>query len=325
MIFPLDVNKAVMNTRKIAGENKVHAVILVTVLGAGILFFALDYILGAIFNFGIGVTIVVWLLVVAIVSVFVFRFVLFDENLKRKEYEGGESDSFAKYMWLRKDIHNSVTAGKEKVMVYEYVNGSSMCVLEFRFGSNDNKKAASTSQLYEQLIKIASLQGLESRVIDSPEDFRSSKEFKAQIASINTIKDPKAARNVMLINNAIIDTSIRECNVDVIYFMMRTRSNHQRADLEVAIRRIFKLVRMNTGAFRSIHFLNPDELMEFYREFYTIAAIDLSMMRTIELADTVTDEFDTIVRLLQVKTASGKVFRSDNDILQLKERQVGIK
>ena len=72
MIFPLDVNKAVMNTRKIAGENKVHAVILVTVLGAGILFFALDYILGAIFNFGIGVTIVVWLLVVAIVSVFVF-------------------------------------------------------------------------------------------------------------------------------------------------------------------------------------------------------------------------------------------------------------
>ena len=81
-------------------------------------------------------------------------------------------------------------------------------------------------------------------------------------------------------------------------------------------------MRGEISAFRSIKFLNPKELMEFYREFYKIAAIDLSMMRTMELAE-LNEEFDEIVQLLQVKTETDRVFNTrDLNLVTCVETQV---
>lgn len=323
MIFPQDVHKVITQSNKALGENnKIHIIVLVIVLGGIALFFVSDSLLRSLFGTGLGVTLLVDAVIIGFVGFLVFRFVIFDEDAKKKEYEGQESDSFAKYMWLRKDTHTSAALRGNDVTIFEYVNGSAMCVIEMRFGSNNDEKAYGTRNIYEKMIQIAADNKLESRIISSQENFRNSAEFKEQIAAINRITDSKAARNVTMINDAIIEQSVKLCNVDIIYFMLRTTSNHQRYDLEIALKRIFAVMHGNINAFRSIKFLNPEELMEFYREFYKIAAIDLSMMRTMELAE-LNEEFDEIVQLLQVKTETGRVFNTkDLNLVNCKETQI---
>lgn len=322
MIFPQDVHKVITQTNKIKGENEWRLYVLLTVIGGGFLFFIIDFLLGNLFGAGLGVTILVFLVIALAIGFLVFRFKIFDEDAKKKEYEGQESDSFAKYMWLRKDTHTSTALRGNDVTIFEYVNGSAMCVIEMRFGSNNDEKAYGTRTIYEKLIQIAADNKLESRVISSQENFRNSEEFKEQIAAINRITNAKSARNVTMINDAIIEQSVKLCNVDIIYFMLRTTSNHQRYDLEIALKRIFSVMHGNINAFRSIKFLNPEELMEFYREFYKIAAIDLSMMRTMELTE-LNEEFDEIVQLLQVKTETGRVFNTrDLNLVSCKETQI---
>lgn len=326
MIFPFDVNKTVADSGKVAGENKVQAVIVCFVLGSVFAFLGLSYLLGTLLGFGLGVTVAAYLAILLFVGVLLFRFVIFDEDVKKRELESAEGDSFGKYMWLRANMHTNTLVGEEKVTVYEYVNGSSMCIMELRFGSNDDEKAKRTRNLNEQMLQIATINGLESRIIDAPENFRNSKEFREHVVSINGIKDRDAARNVMLIDDAIMEESCRLCNVDVIYFMLRTTGNYQRADLEFALKKIFYLMKENVSAYRSVHFLEPNELMEFYREFYGIAAIDLSMMRTIELAQQVTDEFNGVVTVLRMQAQSGRIYESteqlvvgNNDVKNLSE------
>lgn len=322
MIFPLDVNRVVVDSKKVAGQNKVQAIMIAFILGGIALFFGTDYVLATFLGAGLAVTIIIDAFILLVIAVIVFRFSIFDEETKKKEYEGGESDSFAKYMWLRKDIHTDTKLGSSEVSVYEYVNGSAVCVMELRFGSNDDNKASYTEKLYEQLVHIAVENGLEFRFAIGPEDFRNSTEFKQHVESINEIENKDDARTVMMIDNAIIDESCATCNVDVVYFMMRTLTNYQRADLEIALRQIFALISNNLSAFRSISFLNPDQLMEFFRWFYNIAAIDLSMMKTIEMSEGTLDEFENIVSLLRVTAVSGKVYETNNEVLVLKEKQV---
>ena len=175
MIFPYDVNKVVTDSKKIAGQNKVQAIMIAFVLGSVGLFFVIDYVLGTLLGTGLGPTIVVFLIVAGMIGILIFRFVIFDEDQKKKEFEGAESDSFAKYMWLRKDIHKDTQLGDEKVSVFEYINGSAMCVLELRFGSNDDRRAADTTALYSKMMQIASDNDLESRIVIGPEDFRNSR------------------------------------------------------------------------------------------------------------------------------------------------------
>ena len=322
MIFPQDVHKTITQSNKIAGDNKVQAILLVSILGSIGLFIVTDMILSSVFGTGLGTTIVVVLIIMAIIGIFVFRFFIFNEDAVKKEYEGQESDSFAKYMWLRKDIHTSTALRGNNVTVFEYINGTAMCIIEMRFGSNTDEKAYGTRNIYEKMIQIATDNKLESRVISAQENFRNSEEFKEQIAAINRIKDHKSARNVTMINDAIIEQSVKLCNVDIIYFMLRTTNNHQRYDLEIALKKIFSVIHSEISAFRSIKFLNPKELMEFYREFYKIAAIDLSMMRTMELAE-LNEEFDEIVQLLQVKTETDRVFNArDLNLVNCVETQV---
>lgn len=312
MVFPFDVNKTVTDSNKVAGDNKVQGIITVFVLGSLASLFLINYILGTVMQLPFKVTILAFLFLFGVVGVLVFRFFIFDEDEKKKEFESAEGDSFARYLWLRSDNNNStkMNFGDEVINIFEFIDGSQTCVMELRFGSNDDVKAETTRWLNERMIAIANENGLESRIIDIPENFKNSKEFREHRAAINGIKDPKLAKNVMIIDEAIMEASARECNVDVVYFMMRTMSNYQRIDMEVAIKKIFRMMQQNVSAYRSIHFLNSQELMEFYREFYRIAAIDLSMMRTVELAQQLNDDYTDLVSVMYLKTKSGKIFET---------------
>ena len=166
MVFPFDVNKTVTDSNKVAGDSKVQGIITLFVLGSLAALFAINYILSTIMKLPFMATVVVYLILFITVGILVFRFCIFNEDEKKKEFESAEGDSFARYLWLRSDngTNTKIDVGNEKINIFEFVDGSQMCILELRFGSNDDNKAATTQWLNERMIAIANENGLESRV-----------------------------------------------------------------------------------------------------------------------------------------------------------------
>lgn len=324
MIFPQDVHKIIQNKNTIAGDNKVQLYIVLFVLGNVGGFFGLQVLFAYIAPEIPGtVAIIIQLIILAFVMTLVFRFAIFDENDKKKEHEGQQTDSFAKYMYLRKDLHNEVEVFENKVNVFEFVNGSAMCVIEFRFGGNDDKLAKGTEQLYEQMFKCIGEYFFESRCYVMPENFLTSKEYKTHIDSINQIEDIVARRTMMSVTDEIMKMSQMYSCTDSVYVVIRSTTNYQRADLENMLKQLINIFSKNVHAFRSITFLSLSPLLEFLRDFYGIEAIDLGMMKTIELAEDISIDFARLVKVYSLTSETGKTYKvSHNDIFSIKEREL---
>ena len=102
MIFPQDVHKLIQNKNRIAGDNKIQLIIVLFVLGNVFGFFGLYFLVSFIApGAPLSVVITIQLILLVIIGVFVFRFAIFDENSKKREYQGQQSDSFTRYMYIR--------------------------------------------------------------------------------------------------------------------------------------------------------------------------------------------------------------------------------
>lgn len=308
MIFPQDVHKLIQDKNRIAGDNKVQLIIVLFVLGNVFGFFGLSFVLSFIVpEATLSVTLTIQGILLVIIGIFVFRFAIFDENAKKREYQGQQSDSFTRYMYIRKD---AITKAQNNINVYEYSDGSAMFAVEFRFGSNDDSKARGTSQFYMDFLKLISMYGFESRTLIMSEDFRTSKEFQHHMDTINAIEDVDTRRTLLMMSNTIFDLSYELSNVDSVYVLVRSVYNYQKADLELLLRNFVKLIEDSFTAFRSISFLEFDQLLELYRNFYGIAAIDLAMMKTVTLAVDISEDFNNVIKILSLTGESGKTYNT---------------
>lgn len=313
MVFPHDVYKRMVNQKRLVGQNKVQLIIILFIVGNVISFFLLNTFVAGYFKNGFGVCILLQLAIMAVTGVLIFRFIIFDENAKKQEYQGYENDSFAKYMNLRKDFMHSYSLAGKDVYAFEYVNGSATCTLELKFGNNSDELASGTRFVYEEILRAIGNYGFESREIIMSEDFKNSVEFKEHVALINSMRDKSLASTIMRINDGIMRECEKNSCVDVVYLMIRTTTNYQKDDLGALIKQIYSLLLSNQHAFRSVTFLNLESLLELYRKFYGVAAIDLSMMKTIELAKELGEEFNHVVELYSLHTISGKTFKVVKD------------
>ncbi|MEY8333117.1 hypothetical protein AALB53_08435 [Lachnospiraceae bacterium 47-T17] len=313
MIFPTDVNKRIQNQRKVAGENRVQLVITLFVLGNFVGFFILRYVFVTLLGLSGSIATAVQVMLLIVIGVLVFRFAIFDENAKRRESEGYDSDSFAKYMNIRKDTGTTVDIGGKKVNVFEYSNGNILSIIELKFGSNDNVKSEETRVMYQGILHAIMSHNFICRVIDMSENFKTSDEYYWHINRLNQIEDTKLRACNFDITNAIMSVSEEESNVDCIYVMMNSRGRNQKEELDGLVRELNQVFEKNISAFRSIKYLDINELLEFFRAFYKIEAIDLSMMKTIELAKEIDEDFINIVSIFSLTGQSGKVYRSQKN------------
>lgn len=322
MIFPQDVHKIIKNKSRIAGDNKVQLIIVLFVLGNVIGLFILSFLMSLISpTTPLSVTLTIHLVLVVIVGVFVFRFAIFDENAKKKEYQGQQSDSFTRYMYIRKD---NITTIDDNVSVFEYSDGSAVFAIELRFGSNDDIKASGTYDFYIKFLKLVALYGFESRVIVKSENFMTSSEFKRHQEVVNNVEDADMRKTMIAMDSVIMNMSRALSNVDVVYFLVRSIYSYQKSDLEMLLRNFTKLVSDSYTAFRSISFLKFDDLLELYRDFYGIEAIDLAMMKAISLSSDITEDFSTIISVLSLKGESGKTYNIKNaeSLVSVSEKQI---
>lgn len=323
MVFPKDVHKKIQEQNKLAGDNKAQLIVALFVLGNVVCFFGLNFLFSmALPKAPFSLTVIVQVLITVLVGIAAFRFLIFDENEKKKEYKGQQSDSFMKYMYLRKDIHRTIDINNHGVNVFEFENGTAVCVIEFRFGSNDDAKAAGTEDLYQQMVKTISDYGFEFRFVVMPENFKTSNEFNQYINAVNDIQTPELKKTIMEYTDEVMGISYEQSNVDALYLMIRSASNYQSAELDPLLRRLVKLMLLSANSFRDITFLDINQLLEFYREFYGIAAIDLAMMRTIELSKDIEEDFSKIVQIYSLSDYDGRIYKVKQgaDMLAIKER-----
>lgn len=320
MIFPLDVHKAIQDKSRIAGDNKIQLIIVLFVLGNVVGFFLLSFLMSFIMpENSVRAALIVQSILLVVIGIFVFRYMIFDENSKKREYQGQQSDSFTRYMFIRKD---NITKTNDGINIFEFANGTSVFALQFRFGSNDDVKAKGTVKFYEELLKLISMYGFESRCIDASEDFRTSKEFQHHIDMVNQIEDVTMRNTMLMMTDTIMEESYKLSNVDCVYVLVRSVYNYQKSDVELLLRNVIKLIGDSYTAFRSIEFMDFQDVLELYRYFYGIAAIDLAMMKTVSLAADVTEDFANVIKVLSVKGESGKSYvnTSVDDLVTIREK-----
>ena len=81
--------------------------------------------------------------------------------------------------------------------------------------------------------------------------------------------------------------------------------------MEAVIKHLLKIFRGHITCFRQITFLDLSQTLDFYREFYSVEAIDLAMMKAIELSEGIDSNFSEIVKIISLKSNDGRVFKSD--------------
>ena len=317
MIFPLDVYRKVSETRKLVGQDRTAVLIQLFLLINVVCYFVLRFFFNSILQISTKWALVAQIALFFVFGYFYFRFIIFREDEKINEYKNAENDSFARYLQVRKDSETVTEIAKKKVHVFEFA----LC---FKFGSNDDVKASNTFTALDTILGLIADYGFESRVITAPEDFRKSEEFQNYVDKINGINNKQLAFTLKEISDAVLQTSYEESNVDCIYVCIRTSTSYQKGELEGVIKAILKTLYETVTAFRSFEFLNITELLEFYRYFYTVAAIDLAMMRAIDLAADLDDDYNRIVSLHSLISTDNKRYRIDDDLdtLSVRERSL---
>lgn len=311
MIYPIDVYERVANRKKLVGADRNSFLISLFLMCNFFVFIILHRFLVVSMGIPLAVCILVQVLIFIFFGVLIFRYVIFDEESKMREYSDENSDSFARFMHLRKDATHEVHVNKKShVNVFEYDNGCVTCTLRFKFGSNDNYKSKETRQCLNEIFRVLTNNNLEFRTVSDPENFRKSKELDNYIYNINNIEDKALAKHILAMSDAIIRKSYEECNVDQLYLSFKTPSSYQLEDCETVIRHILKIISSHITCFRSVEFLDLNQLLDFYRDFYPVEAIDLAMMRAIELSETLDENFSEIVKVVSLRSTGNKLYKT---------------
>lgn len=313
-IYPLDVYERVANKQKLVGADKNTFIISLFLMVNFFLFIILHRVLVVTMGLPMFVCILAQLIIFIFFGIIIFRYVIFDEEAKMREYSDKNSDSFARFMHLRKDSTHEIQVSRNAyVHAFEYDNGQAMCTIRFKFGSNENFKALETKQCLQEVFKVLTDNNFVFRTVSDAENFKRSKEFDNYIANVNHTKYSTLKPHILAMSDEILRVSLQECNVDQLYLSFQTASSYQLDDLEAVIKHLLKIFRSHVTCFRQITFLDLNQTMEFYRDFYNVEAIDLAMMRAIELSEGIDSNFSEIVKVISLKADDGKSYKSDVD------------
>lgn len=306
MIYPIDVNKRVNSARSISGQDKRGVIISSFLLGNVVMFVILRTLFVQFLGLGTGAALAVQGIILCVVGVFLFRFFIFDERARMAEYQAADLDNFSRFLAVRDAVRTKEIKGR-KITFFEYADGTSFVAFALRFGSNDKAKSLSTEETLTKVLNDIAGLGLETRITNMPENFAVSPEFKRRVREVNDIEDRQLQKCMLEITDAVLQNALAESNCDITYLIVRTASGYQNDDLEFAVALLLDRLSGSVTAYRSIEPLDTAGLLDYYREFYTVDAIDLAMLRTMENAETIDDT--GMVRLYGVADGEG-MFRS---------------
>ena len=313
MIFPNDVHKRAANAHKLLAQDKNSIIMQIFIIANIICFFIFRFIFNTFLSLSTGWAILAQIVLFFVIGVMLFRFVIFKEDEKLQDYKDQQSDSFARYLHIRKDNIDITKINNESVSVLEYTNGSVMSTILFKFGSNDDNLARSTKEVLQAIYGVISSYNFEFRTVSLPEVFSNSKEYNKHLEQINCIKNKKLSYFLKRISEQSLTIANTSSSTNVLYLMIRSKIPGEKEQLICIIKEILKILLENVTCFRSIEFLNKDSLLEFFREFYGIEAIDLAMMKAIELSSDIENDYKKLITLYSLQSTDNKSYRVVNE------------
>lgn len=325
MIFPYDVHKRVVNSRRLLTQDKTAIFVQLFIILNIVCFFGLRFLFINFLGIGTGWALLVQLVLFIAIGILLFRVVIFKEDEKIQDYKDTQGDSFAKYLHVRKDNIATVDVCNQKVNVFEYTNGCVTATMLFKFGSNYDAVAKNTHDVLQAIYGIICLYNFEFSTVTMPEVFSNSIEYKRHIAQINSIKNKKLSLHLRAISNKSIQIANEQGNTDVLYLTIKSKIPGEKEQLSNIITEILKILHENVTCFRSFEFLNIDTLLEFYREFYHIDAIDLAMLKAIELSSNIEQDYSNLITLYSLQSTDGKSYKVTGDSVnkfKTKEREI---
>lgn len=313
MIYPVDVQKSSAEAGKVIGQEKWKIfTALFIVANLGIPIFTLPFFESV----GIHwiVPIVIQVALTTFILTFIIRIFVLKEDEKLNEQTGAQSDSFARYCFLRNlTVEDTIDVGGVlQVPLFEFVNGTNQFVMRFRFGANDDQRALNTRRAIEKIIRILGRYGLEFSQSTAQEDFKDSPEARAAIEALRKVEDTNQAKYLMDIAQHVFQYASDASSVSIFRLEVKTRSNYQKYELSRVIAEILRVVNETRTAFRSVDFLNSTEFVEYMREHYGLEVIDLSLISTRELVEEDLDNRD-LVKIYRIVGANGLVIDARND------------
>lgn len=325
MIFPDNVHKRAMNSKKLLSQDKTALIIQLFFVGNIVCFFLFRFL----FTKFLGLS-TIWALVAQIVlflalGIIIFRIAIFREDEKIQEYQDQQGDSFARFLYVRKDNMREISVQGRNAKIFEYTNGCVMATIRFKFGSNDDTKAANTRKVLETIYGVISSYNFIFRTDTMTEPFANSKEYKQHLQQINSITDKELSHNLRVISDIALKTAATKSNTDILYLTIYSKIPEDIEAIDGLLNEIIKLILNNVTCFREIMILGVDELLEFYREFYNIEAIDLAMMKAIDLSTNLDNDYSHLMHLYSLQSTDGKSYKVNNtdvDNFGTKERKL---
>lgn len=230
----------------------------------------------------------------------VFKYFIFKEDEKLKKLEKQNSESFARFYSLSKDVKERVKLpNNQEVPIFEYKDGNFAFVLEFKFGSNSNGYTVDqTFKCLENIMNVLCKNNYYFQVIVSPEDFIKSNEYNDYVSKVSSAKVDKNYTNTMLnIINNMVSASVNTTNVNTIAIVARTRASYQKHSINLVMHNILDTMWTYRTGFRSIQFLDGFKYRDFLTSFYGLGAIDLSKYETESNDLALKEKYARIIRL----------------------------
>ena len=292
MIFPIDVHKRALNSRKLAASDRNTVIMQVFIVANIACFFILKYVFTTLLGMGTIWAVIAQIVLFISIGIALFRFVIFNED--------------------------------EKVNIFEYVNCQVFFTMLFRYGSNDDAKANNTKKIFQKIFNAVGNYNFVFRTAIGTENFANSLEFKRHIQKRNKIQDKNLALYLKRATNEALKMTEEECNTEVVYLTVQSTILYQKDEIEALLMIILRIIEDNLNAFREVKLLNLEELLEFYRWFYRIEAIDAAMMKALDLSNELEETYSNIVSVYRYHSKDGSTFKSQalDSEFQLKERSI---
>lgn len=315
IFYPNDIDSIMANRDVQTMSSRVAFVLSASAIGDVILYFVIMNLIG---GMGIDIGFLTGVLIVLILDIVVFlpifRKFVFKEDKLRKEHFMREQDNFARYYKIGQKEYKKlmIRCGmqRKKIDIVKYDSGLVFSLLQLRFGSNTENKVINNKKAFREFFRYMGEQNLEVKVIVNDENFSTSKELNEYLKKLNN--SPYRELGMMLLNQAL--EFAEDSNVETLFILIKTRTKSQEYGLNVILAEVYNIFTSGTS-FRSVEYLNYNEIKEFAEEYYGVEVIDLSKISTVTEDIRELREFDNYVELYTQDNIVEEHIKTDGRIL----------
>ncbi|GHU54622.1 hypothetical protein AGMMS49975_15280 [Clostridia bacterium] len=258
----------------------------------------------------LGIPLVVLILAQVVLYLFVclqlFRFMVYREQ----DRDMDETDLFAPYYKIRPNVVR-VKSPVAEYDLFEVENNSYFAAMCLKFGMNNEQRAEQTEQFLTKAQDMAAERGLRYRFVVMNENFVESEEASRMLRKANAVGEPLLRATQLAVYNEVLNFAERRGSALCIYMMVYASSAYNKDDLVDVITQVvshFRKVQEST-AIRELEFLGGGKLLEMFKRFYAMAAIDLSLSKI--QYNAVNSDILKSILVYRIVSADGRVFKNE--------------